>query len=231
MGMVHVSPVAGWFQYELFRYAGLPGASYVTTLSEQRLINNNDMFSTRLVSASVALLLTATGTVGTNQNAIQPRHVAFVGICEIEGHRFVIKGEIGPASFFEELRSLDSIVFRNNVGEVRFFPDHVSVTIFIIGPFARSYERATEPDAQYMEGMKFNAEWKRGVELRPVKAFRQLTASVSEPPPFLEVLSPVRECWIYEFVIEDSEVPISDHLVLYVLSPENKRLARLSAYL
>ena len=51
--------------------------------------------------------------------------------------------------------------------------------------------------AQYMEDMKFKAEWKRGVELRPVKAFREL----------------------------------SDHLILTIMSPENKRLARVFAHL
>jgi hypothetical protein len=110
--------------------------------------------------------------------------MAFAGIGEINGDSVAIRGEIGPASFFENLRSVDSkdgAVFRNNVGEVRFFPDRVAVTLLIIGPFTKR-ARASGPDAQYMEGMKFKAEWKRGVELRPVKAFRQLTASVTEPP-------------------------------------------------
>ena len=82
-----------------------------------------------------------------------------------------------------------------------------------------------------MEGMKFRAEWKRGVELRPVKAFRQLTASVTEPPELPDAPWLVKECWVYEFAIEDSDVPISDHLILNVMSPESKRLWRLSAYL
>jgi hypothetical protein len=159
--------------------------------------------------------------------------MTFAGTGEINGNLIAVRGTIGPAIFFENLRPVDSkdgTVFRNDVGEVRFFPDRVTVTLFIIGPFPMGDGRArtTGFDAQYMEDMKFKAEWKRGVELRPVKSFRQLTASVTQPP---DVLWPVKECWIYEFIVEDAEVPISDHLVFYVMSPENKRLARLSAYL
>jgi hypothetical protein len=122
------------------------------------------MFSTRLVAASLALLLTTTGTGGTNQNTIQPRSMAFAGIGEINGDLVAIRGKIGPAGFFENLRSVDSkdgSVFRNNVGEVRFFPDRVTVTLLIIGPFTKR-ARASGPDAQYMEGMKFKGRVEAG---------------------------------------------------------------------
>ena len=80
-----------------------------------------------------------------------------------------------------------------------------------------------------MNELKFRAEWKRGIEPRPVKTFRQLTASVTDPPDFAVPLG-VRKCWIYEFVVEDAEVLVSDHLIFFILSPQYKRLARLSAY-
>jgi|SRR5580658_9045346 hypothetical protein len=79
-----------------------------------------------------------------------------------------------------------------------------------------------------MLGLRFSANWKRGVKMRPVKAFRELTASESQPPDFAVSLN-ARQCWIYEFAVEDTNVPLSDHLILYIFSPENKRLARLSA--
>jgi hypothetical protein len=82
-----------------------------------------------------------------------------------------------------------------------------------------------------MEDLQFKAEWKRGLELRPVKGFRELTVSVSQPPTRFDILLDLREAWIYEFVVEDSQVPASDHFILCVISPDKKRLARLSAYL
>jgi hypothetical protein len=161
--------------------------------------------------------------------------MAFTDYAEMNGGLIVIQGVIGPSSFFENLRSVDSkdgTVFLNEVGEVPFFPDRMTITLFVIGPFAIRQEKpqSTSLDAQYMEDMKFKAEWKRGVEQRPVKAFRELTASATQPPPSWEAVS-LHQCWIYEFVVEDANVPISDHLILYIMSPENKRLARVSAHL
>jgi hypothetical protein len=161
--------------------------------------------------------------------------MTFTDIGEINGDLAAIVGAIGPNSFFENLRSIDSndrTVFLNDRRVVLFFPDRMTITLFIIGPLPKEHGK-TRPsgfDAQYMNGLSFKAEWKRGIELRPVKTFRQLTASVAEPPSFALPLG-VRECWIYEFVIEDAEVPVSDHLIFFITSPENKRLARLSAYL
>jgi hypothetical protein len=62
-----------------------------------------------------------------------------------------------------------------------------------------------------------------------VKTFRELTASESQPPDLAVSLN-VRQCWIYEFVVEDTDVPLTDHLILCIFSPENRRLARLSAH-
>lgn len=161
--------------------------------------------------------------------------MAFRDVREINGDLALIAGTIGPSGFFESLRSVDSndgTVFLNDFGEVRFFPDRMTVTLFIIGPLPKEHGRVRPSglDPQYMNELKFKAEWKRGIELRPVKSFRQLTVSVTDTPSVFVPLS-VRECWVYEFVIEDTEVPAGDHLVFYVISPENKRLARLSAYL
>jgi len=161
--------------------------------------------------------------------------MAFRDVVEINEDLAAMAGTIGPSSFFENLRSVDSnykTVFLNDFGEVLFFPDRMTITFFIIGPLRKEHgqNRPSGFDALYMNELKFKAEWKRGIKLRPVKAFRQLTASVTEPPRFAVLLG-ARECWIYEFVIEDTEVPASDHLILSIMSPENKRLARLSAYL
>jgi hypothetical protein len=205
----------------------------VTSSSENRPYH---MSFTRLAAALLALLLmSTTGTGGPKSNTPQRRGMAFRDIDEINGDLVAIAGTIGPSSFFENLRSVDSkdrTVFLNDFGEVLFFPDRMTVTLFIIGPLPKKHGKARLSgfDARYMNELKFKAEWKRGIELRPVKAFRQLTASVTKPPSFAVPLG-VRECWIYEFVIEDTEVPASDHLILFIESPENQRLARLSAYL
>lgn len=72
-------------------------------------------------------------------------------------------------------------------------------------------------DPQYMETLQCKTEWKRGLDLR-----RVLSASTSQLPNLGPLFLDLQECWIYEFVIEESNVPIDDHLILYIISPSNE---------
>jgi hypothetical protein len=198
----------------------------------------------RFAFALVAFLLVLTpGTVSRDAFATRPSFMRFRDLAEINGALAVIRGELGPAEFFKGLHSVersDQFVVLNDQGEVAFFPDRVTITLRIMGPYPKPHETAAPTpifDLQYMQGLQFKAEWKRGLEPRPVKQFKILTvpaSHVSCDPPQFGFLFPnlaLRESWLYEFVVEDNEVPIDDHLVLYVISPDNKRLARLSAHL
>lgn len=161
--------------------------------------------------------------------------MGFADYAEIDGNLAVIRGALGPSSFFKNLRSIeneDRTVFLNDAGEVQVFPDRMTVTLMIMGPWPKGRDRinSTGFDAAYMEELKFKAYWKRGVEQRPVKSLRLLTASETQSSDFRPLFS-VKECWIYEFVVEDNEVPVSDHLIFYIISPAGKRLARISAHL
>jgi hypothetical protein len=157
----------------------------------------------------------------------------FADLSEVEGAFIVIRGALGPGSFFEDLQCVDSgdkTVFTNNAGEVLTFPNRLTITLLVIGPVPpNEFATPKRLDPKYMLGLRFSASWKRGVETRPVKAFRELTASDSQPPNFAASVG-ARQCWIYEFVVEDTDIPLIDRLIFYVFSPENKRLARLSAH-
>src|SRR5262245_31648026 len=98
------------------------------------------MFCTRLAASFVALLLTTMGVSGANHDTMRPRSMALAGVGEINGDVFVIRGTIGPASFLENMRSVESkdgTVFQNNVGEVQFFPDRMTITLLVVGPFTK----------------------------------------------------------------------------------------------
>jgi hypothetical protein len=160
------------------------------------------------------------------------RVMYFADFSEVDGGFIVIRGVLGPGSFFKDLQCLDSAentVFMNDAGEALTFPDRLTIKLFIIGPVPLSeFAQPKRLNAEYMLGLRFSANWKRGVKMRPVKALRELTASESQPPDFAVPLN-ARQCWIYEFAVEDANVPLTDHLILSIFSPENKRLARLSA--
>lgn len=161
------------------------------------------------------------------------RVMQFGDFGRVEDALILIRGALGPSSFFKDLRCVDSAdktLFVNDTGEALTFPDRLTITLLIIGPLPKNeYAQPKRLDSEYMLGLRFSANWKRGVKMRPVKAFGQLTASESQPPDLAVPLN-VRQCWIYEFVVEDTDVPLTDHLILCIFSPENKLLARLSAH-
>lgn len=196
----------------------------------------------RFTAPLLAFLFVLTPEIGSRgPDPKRPSAMVFRDFADMDGAFVAIHGDLGPAEFFKGLHSVeqkDQTVVLNDEGKVQFFPDRVTITLLFLGPIPKEHDAKPLQsfDPQYMRDLQFKAEWKRGLELRSVKRFRVLAASASQRPqqPKLDVLFPFpafRECWIYEFVVEDSEVPIDDHLILYVISPDNKRLARLSAHL
>jgi hypothetical protein len=194
------------------------------------------MFNPRTATCLLALVtlpIVSSRATAPKTTKAPCRVAQFADLSEIDGAFMVIRGVLGPGSFFKDLRCLDAdgnTVFTNDAGEARTFPDRVTITLFIIGPVPLTeFAQPKKLNAESMLGLRFSANWKRGVKMRPVKALRELTASESQPPDFAIPLN-VRQCWIYEFAIEDTNVPLTDHLILCIFSPENKRLARLSAH-
>ncbi|HKW34287.1 MAG TPA: hypothetical protein VJN92_14840 [Candidatus Acidoferrum sp.] len=190
-------------------------------------------------TATCLLALLATPPIVSSQAMVPNattthcRVVQFGDFGQVDDAFIVIRGVLGPSSFFKNLRCVDSAgntVFMNETGEALTFPDRLTITLVIMGPVPKNeFAQPKRLDSKYMLGLCFSANWKRGVKMRPVKAFRELTASESQPRDLAVSLN-VRQSWIYEFVVEDTDVPLTDHLILCVFSPENKRLARLSAH-
>jgi hypothetical protein len=195
-----------------------------------------DMYCPRIATCLLALLIVPALATRAAIPKTTKAHCSvpqFAGYSEVEGAFIAIRGVLAPGNFFKDLQCVDSTdktVFTNDAGEVLTFPDRVTIALFIIGPAPRNeFAQPKRLDKEYMLGLRFSANWKRGVEMRPVKAFRELTASESQPPDFAVFLN-VLQCWIYEFVVEDADIPLTDHLILSIFSPEHKRLARLSAH-
>lgn len=195
------------------------------------------MFYQRTATCLLALLATppiaSSRVTVPNATTAHCRVMQFGDFGQVDDAFIVIRGALGPNSFFKDLRcgdSADNRVFMNDAGEALTFPDRLTITLLIIGPVPKNeYAQPKRLGSEYMLGLRFTANWKRGVKMRPVKAFRELTVSESQPPD-LAVRLNIRQCWIYEFVVEDTDVPLTDHLILCIFSPENKRLARLSAH-
>ena len=192
------------------------------------------MFPRQLAVIPIALALISIPVRGDRRSgAPHQRIMALRDIGEIDGKLAVMLGVFGPSEFFRNLRSADfgdQTKLLSDAGEVRFFPDRMTITLSIVGPVPRQLGRIQSGfDPEYMKELGFSAQWKRGLELRPVRSFRQLTVSVARAATAIPVLG--RESWTYEFVVEDTQVPVSDHLIFYIFSRDGKRLTRLSGYL
>jgi len=146
-----------------------------------------------------------------------------------------VLGIVGPPDFFENLQAVNSpqgTTFRNDSGEVRFFPEQMTITIRMFGPVTPNGKSIPSRKLNYdqMRDLRFKLQWKRGMKLRPVREFRSLTATEGT---FIDLENSGRpmDGWTYEMVVHDSQVPVTDHLILSILSPENKLIARMSAHL
>jgi len=128
--------------------------------------------------------------------------------------------------FFNGLERIDTpqgSEFRRNSQAVDFFPDYLTleVTIRIEVCDANIYTPAKTPDI--IRGMQFRVEWKRGLNLRPV-------ANVSIERKTLQMEEGDNRM-LYVIKLRDHSVPLSDHLILSVISASGKIMSRMSARL
>jgi hypothetical protein len=128
--------------------------------------------------------------------------------------------------FFEGLERIDTAQgseFRKNSRVVTNFPDFMTVemNVRIEDCDTDVYTPARTPD--FVKGLHFRAQWKRGLYLRPV-------ANVSiERKPVLMDEGDNRMLFVLKIL--DRAVPLTDHLIISVIGPDGKLMSRMSARL
>ena len=128
--------------------------------------------------------------------------------------------------FFNGLERIDTSQgseFRRNSQPVDFFPDYltIEITIRIEICDSNTYTPAQTPDA--IKGMQFRVQWKRGLYLRPVASL-----TIERKPLRLEEGD---NQMLYVIKVRDHSVPLTDHLILSVISANGKIMSRMSARL
>jgi hypothetical protein len=129
-------------------------------------------------------------------------------------------------SFFNGLERIDTpqgSEFRRNSQPVDFFPDYLTIEINIRIEVCDSslYTPAKTPDV--IKGMQFRVQWKRGLYLRPAA-----TVTIERKPLVMEEGD---NRMLYVIKVRDHNVPLSDHLILSVISASGKIMSRMSARL
>lgn len=141
-------------------------------------------------------------------------------------------GFVNADDFFNDIvkttRS-DGITFSKQGAQVEYFPDVLSIELRVYVPRLRRKTRKgqiLDPSPEFMRSLRFRPEWKRDMELRQVEGFSFPKVTREAGP-----IDSIREQWIYNFTISGKKVPLTDHLIVTVLSDVNKPLLRMSASL
>jgi hypothetical protein len=156
--------------------------------------------------------------------------VAFVfsGTGQIGGSTVIFTGGVPSDDFFKALSKTNTSAgarFTIGSNEVKYFPNTFAVILIVSGPVWDKQNRSTvQLDDELMNSLKFEAHWKRGLDMRPVKNLVVGKHPVSQKHGKMTG-------WAYTLSFEDQNVPLSDHLILDVFLPDKGRIARLSAQL
>ncbi len=145
-----------------------------------------------------------------------------------------LDGTVTSGTFFEDLKRIEigsRLEFRKSGKLVTEYPESLTTSIRIAGD--RCTTALFNPPSSIFHGdsysVKFQVEWKDGMQLRPAVLSPVVTHCVgysSIPIPRQDFTIPSITC---QLTVESKGVPLADHLIVSVFAADGKRLTRLSA--
>ena len=124
-------------------------------------------------------------------------------------------------------------VYRKKGKVITVFPRRLTVYIDAgfdrcTGPGPKDCDRCDfRFSASFMDSLRFEAYWKHGFDTQKA----ELGVLSTEKSNDLSRLAPNAELWKYALSIESENVPLTDSLVIIVLSPDGRVVSRLSGKL
>lgn len=141
--------------------------------------------------------------------------------------RLLFHAGMSAGDFFDQLerrKTAEGEQFLIHNRPVGVYPDSVRVDLF--GAVSTSGETTIEKRypgtaAALMDSLRIKAEWKTGLDVRPVSkvSIKRLNRDVTAPIIL----------WRYQLDVSAEAVPLTDHLVVTVYGPDNQFVARFSA--
>jgi hypothetical protein len=113
--------------------------------------------------------------------------------------------------------------FRKNSQVVTTFPDQITVQVQTAVTVCDADLYTPAPLPSFFNGLQFKVQWKRGLTMRSVAqvAVQRVMFASQEGDNRLMFLLKIR----------DHSVPLTDHLIISVISPQGKLLTRMSGKL
>jgi len=157
------------------------------------------------------------------------------GVC------FRVRGQAVSLDFFDDFKRVDTekgTVFRRGTETVANFPESLTVSYSIRDESCPS-ELQQIGTRHYltqamMDDLRVTICWKHGVDLRPVKNIKLLSARVDRINPYAMALAaqlPARYEWSYKLVIPSAGVSLTESLCFIFRAPDGRISARVAARL
>src|ERR1700677_1104484 len=113
--------------------------------------------------------------------------------------------------------------FRKNSRVVTNFPEQLTVQLQLSISVCDADIYTPAPAPGFVNGIRFKAQWKRGLAMRPVEQFAIQRVAITSEEGDSRML--------FLLKIRDKNVPLTDHLIISVISPQGKLLSRMSGRL
>ena len=113
--------------------------------------------------------------------------------------------------------------FRKNSRVVQNFPEQITVQVQLSISVCDADIYTPAPAPGFVNGIRFKAQWKRGLAMRPVEQFAIQRVAITSEEGDSRML--------FLLKIRDKNVPLTDHLIISVISPQGKLLSRMSGRL
>jgi hypothetical protein len=113
--------------------------------------------------------------------------------------------------------------FHKNSRVVRNFPEQITVQVQLSISVCDADIYTPAPAPGFVNGIRFKAQWKRGLAMRPVAQMTIQRVAITSEEGDSRLL--------FLLKIRDKDVPLTDHLIISVISPQGKLLSRMSGRL
>ena len=146
-----------------------------------------------------------------------------------------VDGTVTSGTFFSDLKRIDNgseFEFTKSGTVVTEYPETLTTSIHLVG--GECDATLSRPPASIFRGdsysLTFQLEWKDGMQMRPAAlspVVTRCTGTSSTPIPSRDFTIPSVTC---QMTVDSKGVPLSDHLIVSVVSADGKQLTRLSAH-
>jgi hypothetical protein len=138
--------------------------------------------------------------------------------------------------FFKDLRARDTREgrrFQKHAKTVKSFPERLTVKIVAgldgcVGKKVLDCDRCDlRLNDEFMNSLQFEAYWKQGFDMQKAE-FEVLSAEQSND---LARVEPSAKLWKYELSIKSESIPLTNSLIVVILTPNGRIVSRLSGKL